>query len=303
MDCYDIDENLVKTILPKRKSNSHKGTYGHVLNIAGSNEYRGAAYLSSIGAFKAGCGLVTLASYNKVIDIVANYSPMIIYLSLVDNAFAKFYNLSKIIKNIDKYNVVCIGCGLGMKSVSIFLVKKLIKALQYTNIPFIIDADAINIIAKEKINVLPQNTIITPHPKELSRLLNLSIEDIQKNRIEAAIKASQKYKCITLLKGENTIISNKTGEKVYINTSKGNSALSKAGSGDLLSGMISGFLAQMVNDDEDTDTISEKIIKASVIGVYIHLKAAEAATIDMTQYSVLQEDIINSIGGQIKKLL
>lgn len=304
MDCYNIDENLVKSFLPKRKSNSHKGTYGHVLNIAGTNEYRGAAYLSSTGAFKAGCGMVTLAATNKVIDVVSNYNPMIIYLSLMNtnNPLAKFYNLQKIVKNIDKYSVVTIGCGLGMKSASIFLVKNLIKALQNTNISFVIDADAINIIAKKKINVLPKNSIITPHPKELSRLLNVGVEDIQKNRIETAIKASKKYNCITLLKGENTVISNETGTKVYINAT-GNSALSKAGSGDVLSGMISGFLAQMINDYEDNDKINEKIIKAAIVGTYLHGKAAEAAAIDMTQYSALQEDIINSIGGQIKKLL
>lgn len=302
MDCYNIDENLVKSFLPKRKSNSHKGTYGHVLNIAGSNEYRGAAYLSSIGAFKVGCGMVTLAATNKVIDVVANYNPMIIYLSLINNPLAKFYNLRKIVKNIDKYSVVTIGCGLGMKSASIFLVKNLIKALQNTNIPFVIDADAINIIAKKKINVLPKNSITTPHPKELSRLLNVCVEDIQKNRIETAIKASKKYNCITLLKGQNTIISNQTGDKVYINAT-GNSALSKAGSGDVLSGMISGFLAQMINDYEDNDKINEKIIKAAIVGTYLHGKAAEAAAIDMTQYSATQEDIINSIGSQIKTLL
>lgn len=304
MDCYNIDENLVKSFLPKRKSNSHKGTYGHVLNIAGTNEYRGAAYLSSTGAFKAGCGMVTLAATNKVIDVVSNYNPMIIYLSLMNtnNPLAKFYNLQKIVKNIDKYSVVTIGCGLGMKSANIFLVKNLIKALQNTNISFVIDADAINIIAKKKINVLPKNSIITPHPKELSRLLNVGVEDIQKNRIETAIKASKKYNCITLLKGENTVISNETGTKVYINVT-GNSALSKAGSGDVLSGMISGFLAQMINDYEDNDKINEKIIKAAIVGTYLHGKAAEAAAIDMTQYSALQEDIINSIGGQIKKLL
>ena len=304
MDCYNIDENLVKSFLPKRKRNSHKGTYGHVLNIAGSNEYRGAAYLSSIGAFKAGCGMVTLAATDKVIDVVSNYNPMIIYLSLanVSNPFAKFYNLKKILKYIDKYSVVTIGCGLGMKSASVFLVKKLLKTLQNTNIPFVIDADAINIIAKKKINILPKNSIITPHPKELSRLLNIGVEDIQKNRIEAAIEASKKYNCITLLKGENTVISNETGEKVYINAT-GNSALSKAGSGDVLSGMISGFLAQMINNYEDKDKISEKIIKAAIVGTYLHGKAAEAATTDMSPHSVLQEDIINSIGGQIKKLL
>ena len=304
MDCCNVDENMVKSFLPKRKNNSHKGTYGHVLNIAGTDEYRGAAYLSSIGAFKAGCGMVTLAATEKVIDVVSSYNPMIIYLSLVNanNPFAKFYNLKKILKNIDKYSVVTIGCGLGMKSASVFLVKNLINALQDTNIPFVIDADAINIIAKKKINVLPKNSIITPHPKELSRLLNVGVEDIQKNRIEAAIEASKKYNCITLLKGENTVISNKTGTRVYIN-STGNSALSKAGSGDVLSGMISGFLAQMINNYENNDTILEKILKSAIVGVYIHAMAAEAVSVDLSPHSVLQEDIINSIGHQIKKLI
>lgn len=304
MDCCNIDENMVKSFLPKRKNHSHKGTYGHVLNISGSNEYRGAAYLSSIGAFKVGCGMVTLASCSKVIDVVSVYNPMIIYLFLLNkgNLFAKFYNLKKIVKNIDKYSVVCIGCGLGINSLSIYLVKNLIKSLNTSKIPFVIDADGLNIIAKERINVLPQNTIITPHPKELSRLLNMNVEDIQNNRVEAAIKASKKYNCVTLLKGENTVISNQTGEKVYINRT-GNTALSKAGSGDVLSGMISGFLSQMVNDYESNDSIYEKIIKSAINGAYIHGKAAEAASHCYTSYSTLQEDIINSIGGQIKKLL
>lgn len=304
MNCYSIDEDMVKSFLPARKHNSHKGIYGHVLNIAGSDEYRGAACLSSLGAYKAGCGMVTLAACKNVINTCSIYNPMIIYLPLMDsnNFFSKFYNLNKIVKLINNYNVICLGCGVGTNRSSIYLVKNLLKALETSHIPVVIDADALNIIALEKINILPENAIITPHPKELSRLLNKSVEDIQKNRVQSAIEASRKYKCITVLKGENTVISNKLGEEIFINTS-GNSALSKAGSGDVLSGMLSGFIAQIVNDFQNIDSINEKLIEAAIISVYLHGKAAEEAAADLTEYSAMQNDIINSIGYQIKKLI
>ena len=305
MDYCNIDIEMVKSIFPKRKKNSHKGTYGHVLNISGSNEYRGAAYLSSIGAYKAGCGLVTLASTEKVIDVVSNYNPMIIYLPLLTtnfNPFAKVFNINKILKNIKNYNTICIGCGLGINSGSVYLVKNLFNSLKDSNIPFVIDADAINIIAKEKIKILPKNSIITPHPKELSRLLDMDVNEIEQDRIKACIKASKKYNTITILKGEKTLISSCDGQKIYINES-GNSALSKAGSGDVLSGLISGFLAQIIKDESNNASTSEKLIQSAIISVYLHGLAGEDASFDLTSYSALQNVIINSIRKQIKNLI
>ena len=258
--------------LPKREQFSNKGTFGKVLNIAGSEYYTGAAYLSSVSALKVGCGYVALSSSPKVLHNVALRSSDIVYLPL-----------EQVKKKVSDYNVVSIGCGLSTElSVSI-LFKSILETLSESAAQVIIDADGLNLLSKMKDGVnLPESLIITPHPKEASRLLKVEVEEILDKPMQYAKELSEKYNCTTVLKLHSTVISSKDGD-IYINNT-GNSALAKAGTGDVLTGMIAGFCAQGMDNFE-----------AAKLAVYLHGKSGEIASSMLSEYSVLASDLLKYI--------
>ena len=279
--------------MPKRIQNSHKGTYGSVLNVAGSINYRGAAYLSSVSALKVGAGYVALAGIKEVINSVSALCPEAVFVPLKEkNGTIEKNEYKKILEILPKYKVLSFGCGLS----SMFenhgeakdFIRNLINAVKNIDIPVIIDADGLNIISKLNISKLPKNSILTPHPNELSRLLDINVSEIQNNREKYAKEAAKKYKSVVILKGFETVITDE--EKTYINKT-GNSALSKAGSGDVLSGMISGFCAQGVNPFD-----------SAVLGVYLHGLTGEISSEKLTQYGVNASDLIKYIPDAIKTL-
>ena len=260
--------------LPTREENSHKGTFGKVLNIAGSDYMPGAAYLSSVSALKVGCGYCFLASTERVIDVVAAQTQNVVFVPLSR------------IKEL-KPDVISIGCGLSVCEESIKIMKD---TLEYFNdIPTIIDADGINILAKADIPI-PQNLILTPHYMEASRLLGVDLDQIKNTPGIHAIDISKKYNCITVMKGHPTIVSN-YDEEFYINDT-GNSALAKAGSGDVLTGMIAGFVAQKMD-----------LYEAAKLAVHIHGLCGDLASKTLTEYSVMAQDIIDHIPHAIRTLI
>lgn len=274
----DYNENKIKELLPQRPKDSNKGTFGHVLNFAGCYNYRGAAYLSSISVLKVGCGRVTLASVPEVLSSCSALSPDII-LRLADE-----------LKDLSEFQVISIGCGFSQSKSALNLFKKVIKLLKDSETPIVIDADGLNILAKFKKIGLPKNTILTPHPKEMSRLMGVTLDNILFQPEFWVKLCSEKYNCTTVLKLHKTMIADCEGN-FYENTT-GNSALSHGGSGDVLCGMISGFLAQGL-----------KAFEASCLAVYLHGLTAEIASEELTPYSVLASDLINYIPKAISKLL
>ena len=265
-------------VLPVRKQNSHKGSFGKVLNIAGSPNYHGAAYLSSIAALKAGCGYVALASSPSVLQSVAAKTPDVVLIPI------------KQVKNVLKnYDVISFGCGFSTEAPSVLMFKSLMTELAILDIPIVLDADGINLLSKFKKIILPDRLILTPHPKEAARLLNKDVSEILDNMEDAATEISLNYKCTTVLKGHNTVVCSKK-LNIYINNT-GNSALAKAGTGDVLCGMIAGFKAQGM-----------KSFDACKTAVYLHGLAGELASQDLTEYSVLASDLINYIPLSIKTI-
>lgn len=273
----EYNPEQVKKLLPLRPKNSHKGTFGHVLNIAGSTFYTGAAYFSSVSALKVGCGLVTLASAATVLRTVAALSPDIIFMPV------------KKLKNIQKFQAISIGCGLSNEKNAVKIFKKTMTLLKDSDIPVVIDADGLNILSKLKIN-LPGNIVLTPHPKELARLLDVEVEKILSEPEVFAKKCSEKYNCTTVLKLHKTIVTDNLGN-IYVNNT-GNSALSHGGSGDVLTGMITGFLAQ-----------NTKPFEACCLAVYLHGLIGELASKDLTEYSTLASDLINYIPKAFKTII
>ncbi len=272
-----MDYKLPK--LPKRSENSNKGTFGKVLNISGSEYMTGAGVLSSVSALKVGAGYVELASCERALNVVATLAPEVVLAPL-----------SKIPELISNATVLLIGCGLSTSDTA----KRIVKTVLPAQIPTVVDADGLNILA-ESTEILHsakndkiKNLIFTPHPKEASRLLNCELEDVLNNMENSAKKICEKYNCITVLKSHNTIVSD--GNKIYRNTT-GNSALAKAGSGDVLAGIIAGLLAQKMTPFD-----------ASCLGVYIHGLAGDLAKNDLTAYGVLASDTVRYIPNALKKL-
>ena len=292
MEYTEITAQSVKALMPQRPQQSNKGTFGKVLNIAGSIEYQGAAYLSSVAPLKTGAGLVTLATIEPLINNLAGNCPWVTFYPLRDyykkciasDAFADVLNI------IENYNVLSVGPGLSDTAATNAFVDDLIKYLNKNNKKTVIDADAINVLSKSELSSFPSDSVITPHPVELSRLINTPVKDIQNDRIKYAKLTAEKFGCCVVLKGNQTVVCTKDLE-VFVNTS-GNSALAKAGSGDVLTGIISGLMAQGVS-----------VENAAKLGVYLHGLCGELASKDLTLYSVLATDQIDYIPQAIKKIL
>lgn len=261
--------------MPMRPDNAHKGTFGKVLNIAGSDYMPGAAYLSSKAALKTGCGYCFLASSERAITAVAAQTQNIVFLP--------FNKIKE--QNPD---VISIGCGLTTSDEAKSVFKETL--CTHSDIPTIIDADGLNILAQTTTINLPKKLILTPHYMEAARLLNKPLEEIENDPEHYATEISKKYNCITILKGCPTVIS-KYGTELYLNNSA-NSALSKAGSGDVLTGIIAGLLAQGMDPFE-----------ASKLGIYLHSLCGEFAAKKFTKYSVMADDLINFIPNAINTIL
>ena len=287
----NLNKEIVSKFLPQRVQISNKGTYGNVLNIAGSMFYPGAAYLSSISALKVGAGASMLATATDVIPIVAANSPDITFLDLGQSPLGTIPKDGiKYLNGVANSHAISIGCGLSTLGGTKSFVMSFLKNNIDSQTPIIIDADAINILASENKKAFPLNSIITPHPLELSRLLEVDVKEIQSNRVKWAWEASKYFDCIVLLKGHESIIAIPNG-KIFINPT-GNSALSKAGAGDVLTGMIAGFCAQ-----------GTALENAACLAAYLHGLCGEIASRTQGEYSVLASHIPNVIPMAIKEIL
>ena len=263
--------------MPNREQDSNKGTFGKVLNFSGSRNYIGAAYLSTVSVLKSGGGFAALASEKDIIRTVSTLLPEAVYLSRKEG-----------INSIKSYTVVLIGCGLGLEQKSKNLFKNVINKINNTQIPAVIDADGLNILSETNIK-LPANVIITPHPLEAARLLKVKLEDILADLEGSAKKLTEKYNCVTVLKTHRTVICSKNN--LFVNK-HGNSALAKAGSGDVLAGIIAGLLAQKM-----------PAFEAAKLGVYLHSRTGEIASEDLSEYSVLASDLPIYLHKAIKEIL
>lgn len=263
-----------KDIQPKikiREKFSHKGTYGHVLIFAGSRDMAGAAVLSSEAALRSGAGLATVhsASCNRI--ILQTAVPEVIFES--DNnehCISEFRDLTK-------FNAIAIGPGIGQTSETPSFLKNILSA--YSN-PVVLDADALNIIAanNELLHLIPENSILTPHPKEFERLFGKSTNSY--DRLQKASTIAQTHKIIIILKGAHTQIFMPDG-KIYFN-STGNAGMATAGSGDVLTGIMAGLLAQGYQPQD-----------AALTGVFLHGLAADL--IPETEETMLASDIIRGL--------
>jgi len=277
---YYLENTDVLAILKPRTIFSHKGTFGHCLVIGGSYGMMGAAALCAKAAVKSGSGLVTMHVPKCGYTIAQQLVPMA--MCTVDSN----ENFITSISTIDKYSSICIGPGLGT---NLQTVKVLEDIIVKANVPLVLDADALNIISenKELLSTLPENTIITPHPGEFDRLFGKS--NCGYERMKKAIEVSKKHKLIIVLKGAYTQIVNFDGA-VYFN-STGNEGMATGGSGDVLTGVIGGLLAQGYTP-----------LNAAKMGVYIHGLAGDIAKINFGETSLSAQNIVESLSLAFKNI-
>ncbi len=283
---YDTFENSVETVsrlLEPKPEICHKGDMGRLVIAAGSESYRGAAVLCTLGALRAGAGLVELASVEPVITTVLNRLPEATMLDLTENRAQ--YGV-----DVERADAVVIGPGLSKSHLASALVEATVKSAKKT---VVIDADGLNLLS-ERIELITEGNaesyILTPHIGEFSRLSGETTENILADRVGIARNFALKNKCILVLKSENTVIAAPDGD-VYVNTN-GNSGLAKGGSGDLLSGMIGGFAA-----------MGKNALDAARLGVYLHSAAADLCAEDINPYSMLTTDVAGYIAPAITNLL
>jgi ADP-dependent NAD(P)H-hydrate dehydratase / NAD(P)H-hydrate epimerase len=248
-----IDQNMIRSIYKPRSKFSHKGDFGHSLIIGGSFGKIGAVILASRAALKIGSGLVTAYIPKCGYSVLQTANPEIM-VEVDDENYLQYFNF----KTDSKVIGIGIGMGTHLKTKNGFE-----KFLKENKKPLVIDADAINILAKHRnlLDLIPKNSILTPHPKEFERLVGKWGNDYEK--LNMLRKFSSKYKCIVILKGMYTAVA--SNDKIYFNIT-GNAALATAGSGDVLTGIITGLIAQNYTP-----------IHACILGVYIHGKTADIA--------------------------
>ena len=265
--------DVIKPLLHKRGKHSHKGTYGHALLISGSTGKTGAALLASEACLHSGVGLLTTHLPKSAMLPLQIYLPeAMISPDKSDNCFSQ-------VPDLQPYNAVGVGPGLGKSKETANALKRLI---QEAKVPMVLDADALNIISENKtwLSFLPERTIITPHPKEFERLFGKTENSQQ--RLELQREMSKQYNIIIVLKGANTSITFPNGSCFFNST--GNPGMATAGSGDVLTGIILSLLAQRYTLEE-----------AAIIGVFMHGRAGDKAAAERGMETMIARDIINSL--------
>lgn len=277
---YFIQKNDIKPIIPTRKKFDHKGHYGHAFLIAGSHGKTGAAVLAAKACLRTGAGLLTAHVPQSGAGIMQTAIPeAMLDIPSDNNPFLNFDEL----KN---YDAVGVGPGIGKSASMHEMVNQLVS---HTGTPMVIDADALNILSehKEWLDNLPVNSILTPHPREFERLAgkwNNSYERLQKLSGFAA-----SYNVYVVLKGAYSSIACPDGTVLFNST--GNPGMATAGSGDVLTGMILGLLAQGYPPDE-----------AAVTGVYLHGLAGDIAAGTISQETLIASDIIENLGNAFRQI-
>ena len=275
---------------PKRKPEASKKDFGHVLVVAGSAGYTGAAYLTSQAAILSGSGLVTLAVGKSIYGIMAAKLTEVMVKPFFET---RDYSLSllaekEILNFSDKCTCLAIGPGISQNKETQTLVRNIISKV---NKPIVLDADGINAFALNPDALIKRagSLILTPHHGEMARLAGKDAAEVQNNRKDIALEFARKYNIVLVLKGYGTIVARPDGE-FYINET-GNAGMASGGTGDVLAGMIAGFVAQGMD-----------LFFAAAAGVYFHGLAGDVAAKEKGALSLIATDLLNKLPEVLRKL-
>lgn len=269
-----IDDSLIRSVYKPRNRFAHKGNFGHALLIAGSYGKMGAAVLSAKACLRSGVGLLTCHIPKCGYDILQASIPE----AMVMTDFNSSFN-TKPDDDLSKYKSIGIGPGIGT---AIETKNMLREILESYNAPVVLDADALNSIASQKdlLKIIPALSILTPHPKEFERLFGATANEF--DRIELALQKSKELNIIIVLKGHHTLIATPGGKRFFNST--GNAGMATGGSGDVLTGILTGLLAQGYSSTD-----------AAILGVYIHGLAGDMAAEEKSMEAMIAGDIIGHL--------
>lgn len=275
-----LQRKNIRKLLKRKSTFDHKGSNGKALLVCGEIGKMGAAVLSSRGALRAGVGLLTIHAPRCGYTILQTAVPEAMV------SIDKEENLISDVLDIDSVNAIGIGPGIGTQASTLQALSSL---LRKSKVPLVIDADALNLIAenRELLNVIPAGSILTPHPKEFERLVGSWLDDFSK--LELLKTLAKEINGIVILKGAYTAIASPTG-KIFFN-STGNPGMAKGGSGDVLTGVLTGLLAQ-----------GYEALEASKIGVFIHGMAGDMAARDLSEEGIISSDIIEYLPHTFRQI-
>lgn len=278
-----ITSGHAASLVPKRLVDSNKGTFGRTMVVGGSANYSGAPAFAGAAAARAGAGLVTLAVPQTITYTINGLVPEATLLPLDDGdgeILDGWSSARSIYKSLFKYSALLVGCGLGTSRQARILIDCLI--LSPIDVPLlVVDADGLNIISKfyKWWDRLPEHSILTPHVGEMSRLTGLSVEQIQSDRLGVVQAYAKEWRKVIVLKGANTLVGEPNGT-VWI-SGVANPALASAGTGDVLSGIISGFASQGLG-----------LADSAVLGVYVHAAAGGVISERTGPSGLLASDLV-----------
>ena len=291
-------QNLSRTLLDRqwcvqkigrRQAAGHKGDYGHVLVLGGSEGLTGAVVLAGEAALRSGAGLVTVgipASLNPIIEtklteVMSRPLPETAARTLALDSLLALESL------FQRISVVAVGPGMSRYPEAREFIQELLKMV---SVPVVIDADGLNAVAEDIsiLKVARNRLVLTPHPGEMSRLLGVTIEEIQENRLEVAQKAAIEWKAVVVLKGNRTIVATPEGQ-VFINPT-GNPGMATGGTGDVLTGIIAGFIAQGLS-----------IVEAAGLGVYLHGATGDRVCQQTGMRGLIAGDLIKQLPAVLRE--
>lgn len=281
---------LVRRLLPKRRPDTHKGDCGRALIIAGSVGMTGAAAMCSRAAMRSGAGLVTLAVPESLNDILETKTTEVMTMPLPETPerSIRAKALDTIMEIAPDFDVVAVGPGLSTNTGAVNVVRQLVTLIET---PLVVDADGLNALVGQTslLAKRPGQTILTPHPGELGRLLAVPTATIQADRLQAAQTAATAFGATVVLKGARTVISDKNC--LYINPT-GNPGLASAGTGDILCGLIAGLTAQGL-----------PVYPASILGAYLHGRAGDLAAKDLSELALVATDLLDYLPAAVLELV
>lgn len=283
VSCQLLTPVYISALYRQRKSESHKGSTGHLLVVAGSRGKSGAGALCAEAAMRIGAGLVTLAvpqSLNPVMETLVKETMTMTLPDIKDGSLSKD-SPSDILKALQGKQCLAMGPGLGMEVQTVQAVQTVIKGAQ---VPMVLDADALNSLEGQAslLREAKKDVVITPHPREMARLSGKSVDDIQADRITAAESFAVKYRVHVVLKGARTVIAHPDGQ-IFINPT-GNPCLASGGTGDVLTGMIAGLVTQ-----------GYAVKDAIHMAVYLHGAAADILVDEIGPVGILASDLVKSL--------
>ncbi|MGQ0737791.1 MAG: NAD(P)H-hydrate dehydratase [Bacteroidota bacterium] len=276
-----LDDNIIHSIYKPRKRFAHKGKFGHALLVAGSYGKIGAAVLAAKACLRSGAGLLTCHIPKCGYDILQISVPEAMVVTDFNSSFNTKFDWDQ-----PDYDSVGIGPGMGTAAETKTMLQEFFGS--YRN-PLVLDADALNIMASQKdlLESVPAGSILTPHPKEFERLFGETANDF--DRVLLALQKAKELNCIIVLKGHHTFIATAEGKGFFNST--GNAGMATAGSGDVLTGILTGLLAQGYSQ-----------VEAAILGVYLHGLAGDIAVKEFSQEAMLAGDIIDCLSESFKRL-